>query len=226
MEASKVLTSLLVLTLTGPTLGYPYTRAVASRSSGRGREQLLDAGLGDYLLGYTDDQYVLPEYTPSKRYTYAAQRPRINAETLAALLPFLTAARNDYVYDYNTYSDDDGTWYDTSVNDDLADTVTTDDSASSLLPMLLERRPLRYSLEDLENMEREAAMEENTENQLHELMAKKNIKRTNMPMLGGHVAISPRLLRKGQKEEAYDIPATSVRRPVFARTLTTQPEEQ
>lgn len=76
----KVLTSLLVLTLTGPTLGYPYTRGVASRTSGRGREQVLEGGLGEYLGGYMQDQqYALPEYQPTYRHGYAAQRPRINA---------------------------------------------------------------------------------------------------------------------------------------------------
>lgn len=80
MEAMKVLTSLLVLTLTGPTLGYPYTRGMPSRTSGRGREQMLEGGLGEYLGGYVQDQqYALPEYQPTYRHGYAAQRPRINA---------------------------------------------------------------------------------------------------------------------------------------------------
>lgn len=89
-----MLTSLLVLTLTGPTLGYPYTRDVAARASGRGRDQMMDYNLGDYLGGYTQDQqYGVPEYEPSPRYTYAAQRPRINAvsETrMACSLDFMS----------------------------------------------------------------------------------------------------------------------------------------
>ncbi|XP_042241646.1 uncharacterized protein LOC121879127 isoform X2 [Homarus americanus] len=223
METTKVLTSLLVLTLTGPTLGYPYTRGVVSRTSGRSRDQFLDGGLGDYLMGYTDDeQYALPQYEPNKRYAFAAQRPRINPETLAAFLPILADANNDddYVYDYNTYSDDDGTWYENTANGETVE--------DNLLPVLLQRRTSRYSMDDLETLERKAAMEDNTENQLYALMANKqqNLKRTSIPLLGSRVAVPPRLLRKGQKEEAYDIPATSVRRPVFARTVTTQPEEQ
>ncbi|XP_071533253.1 uncharacterized protein [Panulirus ornatus] len=233
METTRVLTSLLVLTLTGPTLGYPYTRGVPARASGRGRDQMLDYSLGDYLGGYSEQepqQYGVPEYEPpSPRYTYAAQQPRINAEVLAALLPYLTAASDDYDYDYNTYNDEDGTWYDDTANDADADNVNNQDAA--LLQLLLNHRagsssPVRYSLEDLENLEREAEMEDNTENQLHALMEKKINKKSSMPVLGGRLAVGTRLLRKGQKEEAYDIPATSVRRPVFARTITTEPEDQ
>lgn len=85
--------------------------------------------------------------------------------------------------------------------------------------------PYRYSLEDLENMERKAKMEDNTENQLHALMDKTIRKKSSMPVLGGRMTVAGGMLGQGQKEEAYDIPATSVRRPVFARTITTQPEE-
>lgn len=75
-------------------------------------------------------------------------------------------------------------------------------------------------------MERKAKMEDNTENQLHALMNKAVSKKSSMPVLGGHMAVTGGLLGQGQKEEAYDIPATSVRRPVFARTITTEPEEK
>ncbi|XP_027237576.1 uncharacterized protein [Penaeus vannamei] len=228
MEAMKVLTSLLVLTLTGPTLGYPYTRGMPSRTSGRGREQMLEGGLGEYLGGYMQDQqYALPEYQPTYRHGYAAQRPRINAEALAALLPYLTGANDDYAYDYNTYSDDEGTWYDDTANADIAEPVESDDAA--LFQYLINHRNGRYSLEDLENLEREAEMEDNTENQLHALLAKKISKKANMPVLGSRqvgAAPLPAVSLRGQKEEALDIPATSIRRPVFARQITTQPEEQ
>lgn len=92
--------------------------------------------------------------------------------------------------------------------------------------LLRSSAPYRYSLEDLENMERKAKMEDNTENQLHALMDKTVSKKSSMPVLGGRMAVTGGLLGQGQKEEAYDIPATSVRRPVFARTITTQPEEK
>ena len=75
-------------------------------------------------------------------------------------------------------------------------------------------------------MERKAKMEDNTENQLHALMEKTVSKKSSMPVLGGRMAVTGGLLGQGQKEEAFDIPATSVRRPVFARTITTQPEEK
>lgn len=71
------MTSLLMLTLTGPSLAYPFTRGVGGRGSAWGR----DPGLVDYLEGYPlDDQYAVPEYDPNTRYTYATapQRPRIN----------------------------------------------------------------------------------------------------------------------------------------------------
>lgn len=92
-------------------------------------------------------------------------------EALAALLPYLTGANDDYAYDYNTYSDDEGTWYDDSANADIAEPVESDDAA--LFQYLINHRNGRYSLEDLENLEREAEMEDNTENQLHALLAKK-----------------------------------------------------
>lgn len=41
---------------------------------------MLEGGLGEYLGGYMQDQqYALPEYQPTYRHGYAAQRPRINA---------------------------------------------------------------------------------------------------------------------------------------------------
>lgn len=92
--------------------------------------------------------------------------------------------------------------------------------------LLRSSAPYRYSLEDLENMERKAKMEDNTENQLHALMNKAVSKKSSMPVLGGRMAVTGGLLGQGQKEEAFDIPATSVRRPVFARTITTEPEEK
>ncbi|XP_068218777.1 uncharacterized protein [Palaemon carinicauda] len=229
METYKVLTTLLVLTLTGPTLGYPYTRDVVSRSSGRSRDQLMDGSLSEYLGGYVQDQpYELPEYQPAYRNEYATQqRPRINAEAIVALLPYLANANNndDYAYDYNSYNDDDGTWYDDVANDDISDKSDSDNAA--LLQFLLDHRSGRYSLEDLETLEREAEIEDNTESQLQALMDRKINKKNTMPLLGAHqVAMGvPVPMRKGQKEEALDIPSTSVRRPVFARQITTVPEE-
>ncbi|XP_064090397.1 uncharacterized protein LOC135204222 [Macrobrachium nipponense] len=226
METYKVLTSLLVLTLTGPTLGYPYTRDVVSRSSGRARDQVMDDSLSEYLGGYVQDQpYELPEYQPAYRHEYATQqRPRINAEAIVALLPYLANNNDDYAYDYNSYSDDDGTWYDDVANEDAADKSDSDNAA--LLQFLLDHRSGRYSLEDLETLEREAEMEDNTENQLQALMDKK-INKKSMPLLGARqVAVGvPVPMRKGQKEEALDIPSTSVRRPVFARQIATVPDE-
>lgn len=54
-------------------------------------------------------------------------------------------------------------------------------------------------------------------------------KKANMPVLGGRqiaAAPMPAVTLRGQKEEALDIPATTIRRPVFARQITTEPEEQ
>ncbi|KAK8392953.1 hypothetical protein O3P69_013167 [Scylla paramamosain] len=201
MEAMRVVTSLLMLTVTGPSLAYPYTRGTAGRSSGWGR----DAGLVDYLGGYPmDDQYAVPEYDPTTRYTYAAQRPRINKEAVAA---WLTAAFDD-ILDYDTYSDDDGIWYNEMATDDVLEPNPNDDSPMMQLFFNNQHSqhsgssaPYRYSLEDLENMERKAKMEDNTENQLHALMGKTIRKKSTMPVLGGRI------------------------RPVFARTITTQPED-
>lgn len=226
MEALKVITSLLVLTLTGPTLGYPYTRGVVSRSSPRARDrQVMDSNLADYLGGYVQDQqYGLPEYQPAYRHEYVPERQRINAEALAAILPYLTNNNDDYAYDYNSYSDDDGTWYDDAANDDLTD--STDSDSAALLQFLLDHRSGRYSLEDLETLEREAEMEDNTENQLHALMAKKINKKSNMPLLGARqIPLAPAFMRQGQKEEALNIPSTAIRKPVFARQITTQSEQ-
>ncbi|XP_063872467.1 uncharacterized protein LOC135106941 isoform X2 [Scylla paramamosain] len=220
MEAMRVVTSLLMLTVTGPSLAYPYTRGTAGRSSGWGR----DAGLVDYLGGYPmDDQYAVPEYDPTTRYTYAAQRPRINKEAVAA---WLTAAFDD-ILDYDTYSDDDGIWYNEMATDDVLEPNPNDDSPMMQLFFNNQhsQHSGRYSLEDLENMERKAKMEDNTENQLHALMGKTIRKKSTMPVLGGRMSVAGSILGQGQKEEAYDIPATSVRRPVFARTITTQPED-
>lgn len=80
------MTSLLMLTLTGPSLAYPF-RSAGGRGSTWGR----DPGLMDYLEGYPlDEQYAVPEYDPNTRYTYAAapQRPRINKVSLVSLLPW------------------------------------------------------------------------------------------------------------------------------------------
>lgn len=223
MEAMRVVTSLLMLTVTGPSLAYPYVRGAGGRSSGWGR----DAGLVDYLGGYPmDDQYAVPEYDPNTRYTYAAQRPRINKEAVAA---WLNAALDDYILNYDTYNDDDGTWYNEMATDNIPEPRPNEDSPMMQLFFNNQRSgsssPYRYSLEDLENMERKAKMEDNTENQLHALMDKTVRKKSSMPVLGGHMTVAGGMLGQGQKEEAYDIPATSVRRPVFARTITTQPED-
>ena len=95
----------------------------------------------------------------------------------------------------------------------------------NIVRLLRSSAPYRYSLEDLENMERKAKMEDNTENQLHALMGKTMRKKSSMPVLGSHISVAGGMLGQGQKEEAYDIPATSVRRPVFGRTITVEPEE-
>ncbi|KAK7078808.1 hypothetical protein SK128_013437 [Halocaridina rubra] len=230
MEATKVLTSLLVLTLTGPSLGYPYTRGILSLSgSGRARDrQVMNNDVADYSGRYAqDDQlYAIPEYQAAYRHEYATpQRQRINAEALAALLPYLTANNDDYNDDYNTYSDDDGTWYDGEANDDITDSNENDDAA--ILQLLLNHHNGRYSLEDLENLEREAQMEENIENQLHALMRKQITKKSSQPLLGVRQipAVAPVLRIKGQKEEALDIPSTSIRRPVFGREVSIETEE-
>ncbi|XP_045110534.1 uncharacterized protein LOC123504230 isoform X2 [Portunus trituberculatus] len=221
MEAMRVVTSFLMLTVTGPSLAYPYTRGTGGRSSGWGR----DAGLVDYLGGYPmDDQYAVPEYDSTTRYTYAAQRPRINKEAVAA---WLNAALDDYILNYDTYSDDDGTWYNEMATDGMLEPNPNDDSPMMQLFFNNQhsQHSGRYSLEDLENMERKAKMEDNTENQLHALMGKTIRKKSTMPVLGSRMSVAGSILGQGQKEEAYDIPATSVRRPVFARTITTQPED-
>lgn len=96
-------------------------------------------------------------------------------------------------YDYpssddETYTDNDGTWYDDSassttaigspsyvpqvpVSSDVQDNEPTDQDLA-LAQLMLDHIAGKYSLEDLETLEREARMEENSEHQLRALTKK------------------------------------------------------
>ena len=95
------------------------------------------------------------------------------------------------------YSDSDGAWYDdmplgepspltgtnyrTSSNDFLMSEPTDQDIA--LARLMLDHRAGKYSLEDLETLEREARIEDNTENQLRALAKQVRIHVTNVFIL-------------------------------------------
>jgi len=75
------------------------------------------------------------------------------------------------------YTDSDGTWYDDAASDypqqqrpseDFLASEPTDQDVA-LAKLMLDHMAGKYSLEDLETLEREARIEENTENQLRSL---------------------------------------------------------
>lgn len=210
MEVTKVVTSVFVLCLSGPTFGYPFTRTnlfsgVPAGGAGEDRGQgptqlehhLLPGHLEDYLANYVQSQgsQQYPQYQQQQPAYYQQQQgpyqqTKLTAETLAALLPYLSSSRlsddgsagassNDYAYpDYpvaggagQAYTDDEGTWYDEMAN--AAYQPTQQEEEQAALRLLLDHLNGRYSLDDLEAMEREAEMEENTESQLQSLMNKK-----------------------------------------------------
>jgi len=208
MEVTKVVTSVFVLCLSGPSFGYPFTRSGnlfsgVGPAGGAGGERgqaeqhhLLPGHLEDYLANYVQSQgsqqqqypqyqQQYPQYQQQQQGPY--QQTKLTAETLAALLPYLSSSRlsdadgsvassNDYAYpDYpagsQVYTDDEGTWYDEMAG--AAYQPTQQEEEQAALRLLLDHLNGRYSLDDLEAMEREAEMEENTESQLQSLMNKK-----------------------------------------------------
>ncbi|CAL4088543.1 unnamed protein product [Meganyctiphanes norvegica] len=275
MCVTKVLTSVFVVCLSGPTFGYPFTHSNLFSAAGAGdnvdprgsqqaqqQQQQLPAHLEDYLANrgqlpaHLEDyvgnyvqqgrgqypQYQLPAYQQDYN-TQVQPQPKLTAETLAALLPYLSSssqlvngigsapASSDYAYpDYPVaapaYTDTDGTWYDdmaASSQQVYNNEPSAQDEEQAVLQLLLDHLNGRYSLDDLEAMEREAEMEENTESQLQSLMNKKMVKKSSGGVFPGAAALGG---HSGQKEEAPLMPATSVRRPVWGQQQQQQGNRQ
>lgn len=75
-----------------------------------------------------------------------------------------------------TYAEEDGTWYDDAAAPEFTlgrDGRDENNQEAALLQLFLDHLAGKYSLEDLETLERQAAIEDNTENQLQALMPHK-----------------------------------------------------
>ena len=98
---------------------------------------------------------------------------------------YLTAAEDGQQIDYplydiasrsvdNIYSDSDGDWYDNVLQNGPHDVFQNDPQAIALTQLMLDHVAGKYSLDDLETLEREAQQEDNSENQLRSLLQKVN----------------------------------------------------
>jgi len=102
---------------------------------------------------------------------------------LDPVLMYLTAAEDGQQIDYplydiasrsvdNIYSDSDGDWYDNVLQNDPHNVFQNDPQAIALTQLMLDHVAGKYSLDDLETLEREAQQEDNSENQLRSLLQK------------------------------------------------------
>ncbi|XP_018024086.1 uncharacterized protein LOC108679867 [Hyalella azteca] len=162
------------------------------------------ASLNDFLTTYlqavqqrAEPQYGYLEYQPSYQQGFIAHRPRRISQRAEPFVQYLrsTNIQPDYQsYDYPETTDEtyDGMWYDEApstvigspsfvpqtpaVSDMLENEPTEQDLA--LAQLMLDHIAGKYSLEDLETLEREARMEENTEHQLRALTKKVHRKKS------------------------------------------------
>ncbi|KAF2354869.1 hypothetical protein FHG87_014376 [Trinorchestia longiramus] len=165
------------------------------------------ASLNDFLTTYLQavqeraaPQYGYLELQPSYQQGYISRRPRRISHRVEPFVQYLRSAdwQPDYpTYDYpgtldETYTDSDGTWYDdapgtvigspsyvpqTSAAAEMLDNEPTEQDLA-LAQLMLDHIAGKYSLEDLETLEREARMEENTEHQLRALTHKMHRKKS------------------------------------------------
>ena len=98
------------------------------------------------------------------------------------MLPYISQTEaNDYSYDYpsdpsSPYTDVDGTWYDDETAPEFSPRVDYRDKnneQAALLQLFLDHLAGKYSLDDLETLERQAVLEDNAENQLQSLLPQK-----------------------------------------------------
>ncbi|KAB7503480.1 hypothetical protein Anas_02411 [Armadillidium nasatum] len=200
-------TIIILLTLWTQALSLPF-RSFSPRSvPGRLRVSSDPDSIKDYLNNYLEMfkqhqlrnrqyPYTIPEYEPVYQQGYLSRRPEIN---------------------------DEGTWYDDITPPEQVsagiDERDNNNQEAALLQLFLDHLAGKYSLEDLETIERQAAIEDNTEYQLQSLMPHK---KSRYPIMGSR-SVPRKFLdvseRQGQKEEAFMVPASSVRKPVFLRNI-------
>lgn len=238
-------TLLLLATTLAVSTAMPYRQY---QSQGQRSVHPVPLGLEDYIVSYLQalkqqqkiqqlQQMSRPYYLQRKQLApyeqgYIQEQPSTSyAEAIAALpiLPYVNGRENDYTADYddNSYNSDDGIWYDDDIaSNDIYNDKRSNDDKLALAQLYLDSLNGKYSMEDLETLVREATYEDNTEEQLHHLMDKKVSKKSsNLPVLEASSERVAMPQTRGQKEEALNIPATTIRKPAFAHQ-TEEPEEK